>query len=162
MAKNFCSLCIASWYKNTIMDCQLCSDHLASQWTFSDLIRVYGKKLDLLEALKVPTDGIVPPLQSRRVLPTVNLKRQPTECYEDNIKAYKVNFNILRKDQKLRLQHVRDDLIAFHATSQREQRLAFLQQEMFLVKQFLEAGTEEAKIFLFSGLDPLTQAILNS
>ena len=162
MAKSFCSLCIASWYKNTIMDCQLCSDHLASKWTVSDLIRVYGKKHDVLEALKVNSQDVVPPFQSRRVVPSLKLKKQSTECYKDNIKAYKIKFNLLRQDQKERLRDIKDDLIAFHATSNREQRLAFLQQEMFLIKQFLEAGTKKARVFVFSSLDPLTQAIINS
>jgi len=157
MALSFCNECVLNWKKNMIMDCDLCKMHLHDGWSIEQMLEVYGRRTVLYDSLGMDGKYILPPMLHRKYLPSQKMQTINIE----NLECYETPFHLLSNALRENFANLKGELIKFHKRDNVKQREEFIEQEYFIIKNIDEASTMELKGYLFSGLDSLTQEILN-
>lgn len=157
MSSSFCSRCVLSWLRDTIMDCELCNTHLQNGWSIQNLMDVYGKKYEVFKLLHEEID-VFPPLKSRKVLKKIHFKN---EFRLENCVVYDMKFDALPLPLQHYLKDIKSELMEMNMKENEEQTLAFLKQEQFLLRHLQLSSTKELQASIFDGLDPFTQYLLS-
>ena len=149
-------MCVLSWHRNTVMECDLCDAHLKNGWSIQNMMDIYGKKYELLKMLHKEID-VVPPLKKRKFIQKLQFKN---EFHLENVVVYDIKFDALPPHLKDYLKDIKSELLEMNTKENEEQTLAFLKQEQFLLRHLQLAITKKLQKSIFDGLDPFTQYLL--
>lgn len=155
---SFCRECIQKWKQNTIMDCDICKEHLAAGWNIEKLLQVYGKKRKEMDHLGWEDIMIYPPSPNRPFLshieyPHFNLLKIENITHILNTVPYLTNV-------QRELKPLADHFTQFRQPENKEQYKAFLKQEMRIIYLYNMMTTYQTKQLVWDAMDPFTQHVI--
>ena len=154
----FCRECIQKWGKNTIMDCKICRDHLASGWSIQNMLEIYGRKRKEMDFLGWENTMIYPPSSNRPFIshieyPNFNL------LHIEKIK-YILNTPPNLTNVERQLKPLVTQFSQFQHQDNKEQYKLFMKQEMRIVYLYNMMTTYQTKQLVWDAMDPFIQHII--